>query len=1408
MIKKNLVLLFILIAANGILVAQNPVKVAILGSTTATGVGATNNIGWAQMYENHVLSSNPASSVWNFAKEGWTTVEILPGSWDGSITSAMQDWMGTNLIIISLPTSDAFYDTPVETQMANYATVVALATAKNIPVYITTTQPRNFPEQSKRVNLMATRDAILATYGVRAIDFWSGLANDDGTIKPVYNSGDGNNLNDAAHLLLYNRVVAAINTETKITLSLNTPANNICKNQPVNFNVALDPGIQGLTLSLTYKLNQGPATPFTGNSFTYNSPSSAHIVTVTGVDTNNNVYSSNSVSVSLSNTCPKDAGQITAVILGSSTAEGVGASTGNSWVKQFEEYLKSIHPGSLIHNLAFSGYSTVNILPNGSVGADPERNITKALTFNPDVIIINLPSNDAASGYPVADQLARYSAILAAAGSVPVYITTTQPRNLDATGRQNLMEMRDATLANYPTKAINFWNGLATSDGLILQAFDSGDGIHLNNNGHSLIANRVLQANIIVPEIELSISNSIVCGGDILNLSATYPVGLGELSLKYYIDRTPGVSFTGTVFSYTSPFVKSRVYVTGTSANGDSYVSNIIYVNIDESCNVPSPGTVVILGSSTAAGWGAPSDYGWAQRYRDYLLTINPAMTVNNYAYPGYSTVSVMPTGTPGADPDRNITKALGDNPDVIIINLPSNDANAGYPVADQLARYNVILSAALAQNVPVYVTTTQPRALTDTGRQNLMAMRDSTFARYGNMAVDFWNGLATVDGFIESNYNYDGTHVNNNGHLLLFNRMVNAGIVNPKITISASSTTINAGDAVTFTATALNPAINTFQFYVNNVLKQSSSSSEFSYYSPLKDYNVYVIGRDSGNEPYLSRSVKVVINKPAAIWTGAQDQIWLNQLNWYEGTMPVNLPVVISRTALNMPVILNENVECNSLVINEGATLTVKNAGKLTISGDLINNGEIVLENQTGINGLASFINHGLISGAGNARVKVTLPKDQWFYLGSAISGATFGNFNTGEPGAFVHVYRNNQWYSTNNNHVNVPLLKAEGILVKYSPAGLTHTINYIGRLNTGFVDRIYSSAGWYLLGNPYPSFINWQNDAGWGRPNIDGTIWYRTLNSSLMRFVTYNRLAPEGARAAFYPGELVGLEAEVELANIPPMQSIWVKANAPTTLSLDNLTRNHGVINSQLKGRHNHNYGHVNILRITASNLHSKDGAVVYFRKKSIDGFDAGDSEKRFNDSNLIPEVYTLIEGTPAAINGLSHLHSKTRTLNLCVRNRVFDEVTLNFDLGGLNPAYSVYLEDTESGKWVNLVATPSYSYIPSVLGDVKNRFVVHFNNVPTSVIDLDLDNISTNEIIISGVGRNRAIVQVNRSLQGNGEINIEVYTIDGHLISKVKSAKIETEISLPNVNGLAVVKVITGGEVKSQILMTRKN
>ncbi len=211
---------------------------------------------------------------------------------------------------------------------------------------------------------------------------------------------------------------------------------------------------------------------------------------------------------------------------------------------------------------------------------------------------------------------------------------------------------------------------------------------------------------------------------------------------------------------------------------------------------------VVVLGSSTAVGSAAkPLDSSWVSKYDRYLGWIFPSHEVINLAVGGYTTFNIMPTGFAPPSPwnvskylsapGHNITRALQLQPDLIIVNLPTNDCADFIPVDRQVANYDRVVQEGNAAGVPVWITTSQPRLLGATARTLLQLMNDAIFSRY--RAIDFWYGLADGSGRILPQYDADGAHLNNAGHQVLFDRVVST--VRLPMPLQLSTTELHFGD-------------------------------------------------------------------------------------------------------------------------------------------------------------------------------------------------------------------------------------------------------------------------------------------------------------------------------------------------------------------------------------------------------------------------------------------------------------------------------------------------------------------------------------------------------------------------------------------------------------------------------------
>jgi lysophospholipase L1-like esterase len=198
------------------------------------------------------------------------------------------------------------------------------------------------------------------------------------------------------------------------------------------------------------------------------------------------------------------------------------------------------------------------------------------------------------------------------------------------------------------------------------------------------------------------------------------------------------------------------------------------------------PALIVVLGSSTSAGTG-PSDpnNAWVPRYRAYLQQRFPAFGLTNLAVGGFTTYHVQPsdfippTGRPTPVAGKNITAALALKPDAIIVNLPSNDAAAHVPLAEQLANYQRLGELASAAHVPLWVSTSQPRNFGDGAQRALLTQAsDGIQRRFAPRVLDFWTPFADAAGRIEPEHDSgDGTHLNDAAHARLLEIVVAAQV-------------------------------------------------------------------------------------------------------------------------------------------------------------------------------------------------------------------------------------------------------------------------------------------------------------------------------------------------------------------------------------------------------------------------------------------------------------------------------------------------------------------------------------------------------------------------------------------------------------------------------------------------------
>lgn len=548
--------------------------------------------------------------------------------------------------------------------------------------------------------------------------------------------------------------------------------------------------------------------------------------------------------------------------------------------------------------------------------------------------------------------------------------------------------------------------------------------------------------------------------------------------------------------------------------------------------------------------------------------------------------------------------------------------------------------------------------------------------------------------------------------------------------------------------------------------------------------------------------------------WVGAQNSDWYNRVNW-NGRLPGYGVKVLIQAGGHSPIIKYKDglISLKDLTIEADANLTLNPGAQLTVNGKLTiaETGSLVMEHQYGVGGMSSLITNGQV--VGQVTTRMTLPQNQWFYLGSSRKNAIFSDFGAGNDGISISAFRSNKYWPIKSTLAGNALRTMEGIATNFLPSESdmdgdgqadSRLIEYKGEINTDVVSRTFDIAGFHLLANPFTSFIDWQEGAGWERVNVDHTIWYRTKIGEEMTFVTYNNSpdVAEMARIAVSPylaGEITP-EVVEEHSKIAPMQAVWIKTFSPNvTVNLSPDSRNHGMPSSRLKSSSESG----NVIRIEAENKFSRDGAVIFFKDGFTEGKDNGDSEKYFNDSKNIPEVFTRSSAHSLAISGLPRLTEDYRAIPLSVKNRVEGSVTLKFDLRYFDNEYTAYLEDRDNGTYINLLQNNSYTYSVVTLGEVHDRFVVHLHKITTGIEEVLPEQGQTDGsdfIKIRSLG-DKVLVSVSMDLVQQNPGQIEVYTIDGRKVSEIPARSSRTLVILPNERGIYIMRAQFGQMVKSE-------
>ena len=510
--------------------------------------------------------------------------------------------------------------------------------------------------------------------------------------------------------------------------------------------------------------------------------------------------------------------------------------------------------------------------------------------------------------------------------------------------------------------------------------------------------------------------------------------------------------------------------------------------------------------------------------------------------------------------------------------------------------------------------------------------------------------------------------------------------------------------------------------------------------------------------------------------WTGATSSDFNNAANWASGVVPSGTPNITLAGNAGHPLVLSGTKTLGTITVNPGARLTIESETVTATSITLISDGK----------GTGTVIDH---SGSTNrtAIVKTQLTgktgaatNDHWWYIATPVTGATSNVLKSYTSNLFGYYdeVTNNYPQITNTT---TELTKGTGYLVKL--AGATSYYSFPGSLNNGDITinltrtgTTNPKRGFNLIGNPYPSYINWNMLLG-SRTDIRSTIWIRTrTKSGEMAFDTWNGLIGTGN----------GKKGAIS-QYIAPMQAFWVKVDRDGTnpsLTFNNALRSHrpgtnasGTLLRAPNSGYEANSEPI-VIRLQISNERFSDETIIMTHSTASDGPDSFDAEKISNNNPSIPEIFTLIDQREIAINTMQQLPLQ-QPITLGFRPGASGQFTLTASEISHPENLEVVLIDKLTGT-SSILNNDSYGF--SSDGTATNdRFSLEFRTTGITTITGNPNGkliltTTDNQIIIDG------------TTEGS---NINVYNSIGQLLISTIATALCTGLTKPG-KGIYIVKV----------------
>jgi hypothetical protein len=360
---------------------------------------------------------------------------------------------------------------------------------------------------------------------------------------------------------------------------------------------------------------------------------------------------------------------------------------------------------------------------------------------------------------------------------------------------------------------------------------------------------------------------------------------------------------------------------------------------------------------------------------------------------------------------------------------------------------------------------------------------------------------------------------------------------------------------------------------------------------------------------------------------------------------------------------------------------------------------------------------------------------------------------------------------------------------------------ISISGTVNNGsFSATLYNhnqtyTLGMNLVGNPYPSPIDWNAVSGWTKTNIDDAMYFFDATGAADEY--------SGNYYQYVNGVGTGGATNI----VPSMQGFFVHVSngsypVTATLGMTNSVRTTNL-SPVFKSA---SVDTKSILRFAAGfdgTYSGQDPFVLYFDPSATMQFDGQkDALKLMNTDAAIPNLYEIVGNSQKlSINGIPEpVDSLTRIpigINALKEGWIIISAT---DLSKLPSEYTVYLEDKSNNVHQDLRKEPKYRFYANN-GETNNRFALVL-----AMVDYNYSASVPEKLFTLSRIAGTLVVKANLLAGDVGELRIT------NMLGQIMTTKSITfnqtiEVGADWQSGIYVVTLVSGGNSYSEKTIIRR-